>query len=320
MPPPVPIILDTDMGNDIDDALALALLHRLVARGEAEIRGIVLSKSNPYAACYTDAINHLYRAPAVPMGLVTDGATPEPGSFAQTVSELRDALGRLRYARRRFEVNPPPDAVTVLRRLLAHADDASVALVTIGFFTNVARLLDSAPDDISPLSGRDLLARKVRIVSSMAGNFSAAALAAPARGHREYNVHNDLPAARRFIEHAPVEIVFSGFEIGTAALFPAGCVERDFAWAGQHPIVDGYVLYKEPPHNRPTWDLTSILYAVRPEHGYFDLSERGEVTVDDDGVTRFRADADGRHRYLKVDPAQAARLVGLFEAMCSEPV
>jgi hypothetical protein len=35
----VPVIFDTDMGNDIDDALALALLHALESRGECHHRG-----------------------------------------------------------------------------------------------------------------------------------------------------------------------------------------------------------------------------------------------------------------------------------------
>ena len=30
---PVKLIFDTDMGNDIDDAMALAMLHSLVSRG-----------------------------------------------------------------------------------------------------------------------------------------------------------------------------------------------------------------------------------------------------------------------------------------------
>ena len=31
---PVRLIFDTDLGNDIDDALALAMIHALVSRGE----------------------------------------------------------------------------------------------------------------------------------------------------------------------------------------------------------------------------------------------------------------------------------------------
>jgi len=34
---PVPLIFDTDMGNDVDDALALAVIHALESRGEAKV-------------------------------------------------------------------------------------------------------------------------------------------------------------------------------------------------------------------------------------------------------------------------------------------
>lgn len=43
---PVPIILDTDMGNDIDDALALGLIHTLQTRGECRLLAVTLSKDN----------------------------------------------------------------------------------------------------------------------------------------------------------------------------------------------------------------------------------------------------------------------------------
>ena len=32
---PVPLIFDTDMGNDVDDALALAMLHAFESRANA---------------------------------------------------------------------------------------------------------------------------------------------------------------------------------------------------------------------------------------------------------------------------------------------
>ena len=51
----------------------------------------------------------------------------------------------------------------------------------------------------------------------------------------------------------------------------------------------GWVL----PYDRPTWDLTSVLYAVRPEDGYFSLSDAGRIVVDDEGRTRFERSDDG---------------------------
>ena len=54
---PLPIIFDTDIGNDIDDVLALALLHELADRREVEILAVTISKDNPWCAPHVDLIN-----------------------------------------------------------------------------------------------------------------------------------------------------------------------------------------------------------------------------------------------------------------------
>ena len=41
---PVPIIFDTDMDNECDDAGALAVLHALADEGEAEILAVVTNR------------------------------------------------------------------------------------------------------------------------------------------------------------------------------------------------------------------------------------------------------------------------------------
>ena len=43
---PARIILDVDLAEDVDDAGALAVLHALADRGEAEILGILVSSKN----------------------------------------------------------------------------------------------------------------------------------------------------------------------------------------------------------------------------------------------------------------------------------
>ena len=47
---PVKLIFDSDMGNDIDDALALGVIHALQSRGECELLAVTLSKDNDFAA------------------------------------------------------------------------------------------------------------------------------------------------------------------------------------------------------------------------------------------------------------------------------
>jgi hypothetical protein len=73
------------------------------------------------------------------------------------------------------------------------------------------------------------------------------------------------------------------------------------------------------PYDRPTWDLTAVLYAVRPDGKYFSLSAPGKVSVDDKGVTHFAESAEGRHRYLILDPGQKARTLEALILLATQP-
>ena len=106
-------------------------------------------------------------------------------------------------------------------------------------------------------------------------------------------------------------MVFSGFEIGISMEYPAQSIEQDYSYVAHHPLAEAYCLFNPPPHNRPTWDLTSVLYAVRPDAGYFELSPPGRVTVADDGSTLFTPAANGPHRYLMATPEQCASAPGV---------
>ena len=70
-------------------------------------------------------------------------------------------------------------------------------------------------------------------------------------------------------------MVYSGFEIGIALPYPATSIERDYQYVPHHPLAEAYIKRNPPPHNRPTWDLTSVLVAVLRDRDYFDVSPRG---------------------------------------------
>jgi inosine-uridine nucleoside N-ribohydrolase len=311
-PPPIDLVFDTDIGNDVDDVLALGMIHALESRGECRLLAVTITKDEPLAAAFTDAVNTFYGRPDVPIGIVHGGATPGAGTFLPLAAE-RTADG-LRYPHD-LDGARAPDAVRLLRETLAGRPDGSVVIAQVGFSTNLARLLDTPPDDVSPLSGRELAAAKVRLLSVMGGAF------APIDGkrHLEYNVVIDVPAARKVAREWPTPIVWSGYEIGLAMPYPAASIEQDYRWVAHHPLAESYVAYQPPPHARPTWDLTSVLAVVRPGRGYFGLSAPGRVVVADDGGTRFEPDPAGSHRHLVADPLQAARCVEAFAQLCSEP-
>ena len=312
---PVKLIFDTDMGNDVDDLMALCMIHNLQRRGACELLAVTITKDHPQAAAFVDAVNTLYGYPDTPIGVVRNGAAKEAGKFNLLAAE-KNADGSLRYPHDLKSGADAPEAVGLLRKVLAGQPDGSVTIAQVGFFTNLSRLLDSPPDEHSPANGRELVAKKVKGLSLMAGAFQTVQWNTR---HLEYNVALDVPAAQKLAKEWPTPLVWSGFEIGVAAAFPHVVIERDLDYLAHHPLKEAYYLYEPPPHDRPTWDPTAVLYAVLPDRGYFDLSPPGEVTVENDAATLFRPANKGHHRFLTMTPEQTARVREAIVQLSVEP-
>lgn len=302
---PVPLIFDTDLGNDCDDVLAMGVIHSLQSRGECELLAVTITKDNELAAPFADVVNTFYGRGDIPIGVCHSGVTSDEGKYNVLAKQPE------KYPHDLKSGNDAPDAVTVLRKSLASQKDGSVVIAQVGFSTNLANLLRSKPDDISPLSGRELVSKKVRLLSIMAGAFT--------RDHKEYNVVKDIPSAQAICQDWPTPIVWSGFEVGETLVYPHESILQDYRYVEHHPLSDAYTLYNPPPHNRPTWDLTSVLHAIRPDRGYFDLSPHGRVTIADDGQTSFADDASGRDRYLIIREEQKGRTTEALVQLSSQP-
>ncbi|QEH33547.1 Inosine-uridine preferring nucleoside hydrolase [Aquisphaera giovannonii] len=312
---PPGLIFDTDICGDCDDVLALGMIHSLQSRGACRLLAVTVSVDNDKAAPFVDAVNTFYGRGDIPIGVVGKGGVVEQGKYLPLV-DAKDESGRDRYPHDLRSGKDAPPATSVLRKVLAAQPDESVVIAQVGFSTNLARLLETGPDEDSPLSGIELVAKKVKLLSLMAGAFE------PIDGnanYREYNVHRDIPSCRKVAAGWPSPVVFSGFEIGIAVPYPAVSIERDYAYVKHHPLPEAYILYLPPPHNRPTWDLTSVLYAVLPDRGYFDLSPNGKVTVAETAETRFATDPAGKHRYLILKPEQRGRVVEALVQLSSQP-
>ena len=78
---PVPVIFDTDIGNDIDDALALAMLHALESQGEAKLIAVTITKDCRFSAPFVDLVDHFYGRPEIPIGVVRNGKTPKDSAM-----------------------------------------------------------------------------------------------------------------------------------------------------------------------------------------------------------------------------------------------
>ena len=76
---PVQLIFDTDIGNDCDDVLALGMIHALESRGECKLLAVTLTKDNPLAAAFVDAVNTFYGRGEIPIGVCHSKVTPDDG-------------------------------------------------------------------------------------------------------------------------------------------------------------------------------------------------------------------------------------------------
>jgi inosine-uridine nucleoside N-ribohydrolase len=257
-------------------------------------------------------LNTFYGRPETPIGMVRDGVTPQDGKYLRQLVTAEDG-GQPRYAHRLRRSDEAPEAVGLLRRVLAAQPDGSVVLVQVGFSTNLAKLLDSSADEHCAVTGLDLVRRKVRLLSAMAGAFGERSR------RKEYNIVTDLTAARKLFAQWPTPVVASGWEIGNAIKHSSRSMREDYSYVGRHPLVEAYQHYRGLENDQPTYDLTSVLYAVRPERGYFDLSPPGRISVEQDGTTSFRSEPQGPHRYLTVNAEQIARVREAQELLCSQP-
>jgi len=299
------IILDTDMGNDIDDALALAAMNRYIDEGRVRVLAIGMSKEGAEAAEYTDIVQTWYGHGDIPIGRVSGSTGPRTTGvhYTHKVCALGDEAGAPLFARTNGTAGTrqtPPLTDELYRRVLAKQKDHSVTMVTVGFSTNMASLLETPADGISSLSGKELVRKKVKTLVMMAGNM--------AEEKGEFNVTEDIAAARKVFAEWPTPIVTSPFELGVRVCFPHEKVDA-IGNRQPNPVSVAYRYYQGTEYNACSWDPTALIYAVEGENpDFYTSSPEGTIRVDDAGITRFTPSPDRQHRYLIANDEQVAAL------------
>lgn len=295
---PIPVIFDTDMGNDIDDALALQMLFNYEDDGIIDLKGITICKCNPHSVEFVDGICRFNGRNDMPLGYAYNGYTPEDNTYLLPTLAALDKDGQPLIKPVQTLESGIDEGYVALRKLLVKEKDSSVILIATGPLTNIARLLKSDPDDISKLNGIELVKLKVKSLHIMNGDYS---IEKP-----EWNALIDVDAAKIVYSSCPVELIASGFEVGCAVKYPHESILNDFGDPNLNPLTVAYMHYIPMPYDRETWDLTSVFDALDSDRGLFLRSEPGRVEVRDDGTTIFTPDPEGLVRYLSVpDPEKA---------------
>ena len=203
------VILDTDWYTDVDDVMALRVLLRLQQYNHLKLLGVCLNASFEESVRSVDAFL-LAHGVDVPVGIIQNWEKDFSGRNGPSYQKYLAQLPS------KYKGNSDAEApVKLYRRLLATSPE-KVTLFSIGFTENYAELLESPPDEFSPLTGMELARKKVEKLFMMAGFWP--------RGS-EYNLTGGSPvnpivtrAGSIVLANWPTPITFLGFEVGNTVL------------------------------------------------------------------------------------------------------
>lgn len=280
---PIPVIFDSDMGPDYDDVGAITLLHAFADSGYVKILATIASTKYEGVAAVFNVLNTYFKRPDILIGVPKGKALELKDSQHWTDTLL------LNYPHSIKKNDEALGAVEAYRKLLASQPDKSVTIITVGFLTNLADLLQSLPDNHSKLNGKDLVVQKVKQLVCMAGSFPAGS---------EFNVRMDPAASKIVFDKWPTPILLSGVEIGFT-IFTGLPLINDRS-IKQSPVKDVYriciPLSQQDTAGRMSWDQTAVLIAVKGYRPWWNI-ETGKMIVAVNGSNKWSKESS-LHSYL----------------------
>ncbi len=274
---PTRLLLDTDIGSDIDDAVCLAYL---LAKPDCELLGITTVSGEPERrAMMASALCKLAgkRIPIYP-------GVAEPLLVASRQPQAPQANALARWP---HETDfPCGEAIEFLRQTIRRYA-GEVILLTIGPLTNIALLFKADPEIPSLLRG----------VVSMGGMFDSSHTRYWRGSKWEWNIHCD-PHAAAIVYRTPVAMHYSiGLDVTMQVTMDAAEVRRRFQAPLLQPVLDFAEVWFQ---NAEKITFHDPLAAATIFDARICTFERGEVHVelhdpDAFAVTRWSPGADGRH-------------------------
>jgi len=198
--------LDTDIGNDIDDAVALAYLLR---QGRCNLVG-VSTVTGPVAdrARIASAVAIAAGREDLPIYCGYGETLSGPGQPDCPQAEM---LGGVEH---RDDFAADPQAALAALSAAARARPGELTLLTIGPLTNAARFFQADPE----------LPKLLKRMVLMAGHFHPDH---PSQHGAEWNALCD-PEATRIVAAAPVERIWHGLDVTLRCFLPSDEVRRRF--------------------------------------------------------------------------------------------
>jgi len=254
------IIIDTDIGDDIDDAFAVALALR---SPELQILGITTTFGDTeMRAKLLDRM--LGEAGRGDIPVAAGPPTPPKTTFTQ-----------LRYAQGGHFAKPShPDAVRFLLDKI-RSNPGEITLVAIGPLVNVGAAIDKDPVTFRRLK------RAVMMGGSIYRGYGDIGSGTPHGPEPEWNIKNDIPSAQKlFAAGVPLFVM----PLDSTQL-KMDAANRNFLFRQGTPITDALtLLYHEWGQETPTlFDPMTIAFILKPQ---LCPAEAMHIRVDHQGFTR----------------------------------
>lgn len=273
----IQLLLDTDIGSDIDDAVCLAYL---LAKSDCELLGITTVSGEPERRA--SMASALCKLAGKDIPIYPGAAEPLLVESRQPQAPQADALARWPHT----ADFPRGEAIEFLRQTIRqHA--GQVILLTIGPLTNIALLFKVDPEIPALLKG----------MVTMGGMFDLAHTRYWRGSKWEWNIHCD-PHAAAIVYSTPVAAHRSiGLDVTTQVTMDADEVRRRFQAPLLQPVLDFAEVWFQNAEKITFHDPLAAATIFDPRICAF---ERGEVHVelhdpDAFAVTRWSPRADGRH-------------------------
>lgn len=289
---PTKIIFDTDMESDVDDVAALAMLHGLANRGDCEILATISSSLNPWAAPTIDVVNTYFDRPNIPIGNVKTKGVYRNSKYAKIISET--------YPQDIGLGEKVQNATQLYREILSKQPDSSVVIVTVGYLTNLSKLLNSGSDKNSPLNGKELIQKKVKHYVCMGGRYPG-----EQNPGKFGNFKPDAEASVHIANSWPTQIIYTTGGVFSNAIPTGKILFTEKAEKG-NPISESYKIFLES-WNR-NWhhsaDLIAVYVAVKGHEPYFKKRKQGYFHIFEDGTHVWRTSPNRKNHHIVSDFAE----------------
>ncbi|MCQ2974887.1 MAG: hypothetical protein MJ211_08760 [Bacteroidales bacterium] len=288
----VNLIYDTEFGNDIDKLGALLLINNFIDSNECNLLGVVCSSSSKSSLHSLHLVNSFCNHNNIPIVESRCQEKSATSNFADIIA-VDNSIS--------FTDNFFNNSTIMYRKLLASAQDKSVTIIVSANLSSLDALLKSPGDKNSPLTGFQLVRKKVNEVIIVGGIFPS--------GFGNWHVYDSQYSfiAKVIKKLSIVNVTYIGYELGKS--LQSGTIVNSFNKDNYiyecYNHFSKYSLWTKQRYmgeilNTNSSDQIAVLYAVRNYIGSFWRRKDGKCLVNNDGTNKWKPSTKSNQSYLEL--------------------